>query len=174
MKKLILGLVFLFMFSCAAAEEDIWILCQPDSSVNIRTTASRKYEATGEVVCGWHAETTGETKDGFLYLVNLADEDGVGWIYKGYVVYSEPIIKTFDINVCSDGRVACWNYINGKRNCWVYPGDLIKVYAISEEWAVTSMGFIRSKYLGVEYDAMRRLEEGQTFSEPDALYWEDD
>ena len=125
--------------------------------------------------CGWHAETEGKTKNGYLY-ISMSNEDGYGWIYKGYVVYSEPVIITFETNIYAKGRVACWRSIGGTRRCWAKPGDVVVVYAVSEEWAVTNKGFIKTKYLGVNYDALLKinLENGQNNTQPDDLYWEDD
>ena len=106
MKKLI-ALIFaaVVLFSCAFAD-DVWILCQPDSYVNIRPFASKKHEPSGIMECGWKASTNRKTKNGYLYLDGVTNEAGSGWIHKGYAVYSRPIIETFQTNIYSKGRVA--------------------------------------------------------------------
>ena len=163
------------MLCSFAFAEDVWVLCQPDSYVNTRPYANKKQEPNGYMECGWHAETEGKTKNGYLY-ISMSNEDGYGWIHKGYVVYSEPVIMTFETNIYSQGRVACWRSIGGNRRCWAHEGDVVIVYAVSKEWSVTNKGFIKTKYLGVNYDTIlnSKLVEGQSDTEPVELHWEDD
>ena len=51
------------------------------------------------------------------------------------------------MRVEADGRVAVRSHMCGERVMWVHPGAEVEVYQMAEEWAVTSLGFIRSKYL---------------------------
>lgn len=176
MKKLISFLIFLALLFSHAFAAEVWVLCQPDSYVNIRPFANKKQIPCGYMECGWKAETNGETKNGYLYLDSVGTESNTGWVKKGYIVYSEPVIITVETNIYSKGRVACWRSIGGKRRCWAKDGDSITVHAVSEEWSVTNKGFVKTKYLGVDYDALlnKRLDAGQTYGESDALYWEDE
>lgn len=176
MKKIIAILALLCLLFSFAYAEDVWVLCQPDSFVNTRPFASKKQEPNGIMECGWKASTNGKTKKGYLYLDDLSNEDGYGWIHKGYVVYSEPVLITFETNIYAEGRVACWRSIGGKRRCWVQPGDVVTVYAVSEEWSVTNKGFIKTEYLGVNYDRLLEIdmEDEQTDNQSIDLHWEDD
>jgi len=175
MKKFFAAVILLCLLMSVSYADTVWILCQPDSYVNTRPFANKKHNANGYMECGWEAETTGKTSKGYLYL-ELNNEDGYGWVHKGYIVYSEPIIITFKTNIYSKGRVACWRSIGGNRRCWVKNGDVVTVYALCEEWAVTNKGFIKTEYLGVDYDrlAKTRLENGQSNDGTDELHWDDD
>jgi len=42
--------------------------------------------------------------------------------------------------------------IRGKRTAWLAVCSEVRVYARSEEWAVTSRGFVRMEYLEVWYE----------------------
>ena len=171
MKKFILTTLILVMCVSCAFGETVWVLCDPDSYVNIRPFASKKEDPCGIMECGWSAETNNKSKNGFIYLSEVAIEQGSGWIKKGYVVYSEPVIYTYRANVYSKGRVACFRAINGKRRCWVNNGDTITVYATSEEWSVTNKGYIKTKYIGVDYDDLwERMATGKTNAKSAALH----
>ena len=171
MKKIIFIWLAIILLVSSAYADTVWVLCQPDSYVNIRQFPSKKHQASGRMECGWDAETNGKSQNGYLYLSSVGTEDGCGWINKGYIIYSEPIVKTFDTNIYSKGRVACWRSIGGKRRCWIKPGAVITVYAVSEEWSITNKGFVRTKYLGVDYDVLyTQLEGQQTDIEPAGLY----
>lgn len=183
-KRIILTIVcFVFVLSVVSvnAEEDdeyelrCWVLCQPDSYVNVREFAKKGNNEIGIMECGDAAYTDGRTKRGFLYLCGVANELGCGWIHKGYIVYAEPVIVTFETNIYSNGRVACWRSIEGTRRCWVNEGDTVTVYAVSDEWSVTNRGFIKTKYLGVNYDLLlANMERTESDSESTDLHWEDD
>ena len=155
-------------------ELQCWVLCQPDSYVNVREFAKKGNNEISIMECGDAAYTNGQTKRGFLYLCEVNNELGYGWIHKGYIVYSKPIIKTFETNIYSTGRVACLHSISGTRKCWIKPGDVVTVYAISDEWSVTNKGFIKTKYLGVNYDLLSdNMERTESYTESADLYWED-
>ena len=80
-------------------------------------------------------------------------ETGEGWICSGYVVEDEPqkTERTRAV-VAATGRVMSYRRIGGARNGWLNIGDELTVYALSEEWAVTNKGYIRTKYLEVWYE----------------------
>ena len=169
MKKFILVFITVLLFVSSAFAEDIWILCQPDSYVNIRPFASKKQEPCGIMECGWDAITDGTSKNGYLLVYTTSTEAGSGWIKKGYIVYSKPVVHTYKTNIYSKGRVACWRAIGGNRRCWVKNGDCVTVYATSEEWAVTNKGFIKTKYLGIVYETL--LQDSLNSEE---MHWEDE
>lgn len=174
----IVGFLLVQVIVHASAEEyeiRCWVLCQPDSYVNVREFAKKSDNEIGIMECGDAAYTDGRTKRGFLYLCGVNNELGYGWIHKGYVVYSEPVIITLETNIYADGRVACWRSIGGTRRCWAQPGDVIRVYAVSDEWSITNKGFVKTQYLGVNYDLLLgRMETGESDTESTELHWEDD
>jgi len=171
---------YVCLFDTCLAEENeyelrCWVLCQPDSYVNVREFAKKGNNEISIMECGDAAYTNGQTKRGFLYLCGVNNELGHGWIHKGYVVYSEPVIITFKTNIYSTGRVACWRSIGGTRRCWAKPGDVVTAYAVSDEWSVTNKGFIKTKYLGVSYDLLLdNMERTEGYSESADLHLEDD
>ena len=148
MKKLICVIfALLFLFGVAAAEEKtIWVLCQPNSYVNIRIRPSGRSEVAGYAECGDAFETDGISKNGFLH-VYASIENGEGWISKGYIVYEKPVFIGKEMTIYSKGRVNARRTVNGKRRCWVRPGDEVTVYWMSE-WSVTNKGFIKTEFLG--------------------------
>ena len=175
MKKFITLLIVFLMCVSSTYAETIWVLCQTDSYVNIRPFPNKKHEASGYMECGWSAGTNSKSKNGYLYLDEIGNEDGYGWINKGYVVYSEPIIYAFKTNIYSSGRVACWRSIGGNRRCWAQEGDVVTVFAVSREWSVTDKGFIKTQYLGVDYDILLGVMAGtESNTESNELHWEDD
>jgi len=126
---------------------DCWVLCQPGDYVNIRRSASKRSEITGYATSGMKFETDWVEKNGFIHLVGVT-EYGDGWIHKGYVVFYEPEEADREMVITGKGRVAARKTIDGDRRKWLKPGDRVTVYRISDEWAVTSAGFIRTDFLG--------------------------
>ena len=159
MKKFI-SLLVVFIFIAAAGHADtVWVLCQPNSFVNVRANPKKTSAAISYMECGWGAETNNKSKNGYIFLTSASNEEGCGWVKQGYVVYSEPVLKTFKVNITSNGRVACWRSIGGRRRCWARNGDEVIVYAVSYIWSVTNKGFIKTEYLGVNYMNLLLFEE---------------
>ena len=124
-----------------------WVICQPGDYVNARMWPSRKQDGIGMLETGYKIELDGETKNGFAHC-EFGLETGDGWVYSGYIVFDEPVWKDGAwYEVESRGRVAARKYIGGPRRCWVQPGDEVQVFWWSQEWCVTTRGFIRSEYL---------------------------
>ena len=154
-------LILIAPVGMAQAEKEripVWVLCQPDSYVNVRSKPSRKSQVEGYAYCGDGFETDGKTKNGFLH-VYASTESGEGWISNGYVVYEEPTAVNETWIVESKGRLAARMTVNGKRRKWLKPGAKIVVYYVAE-WAVTSEGFVRPEY--IEPEERNEKHEGST------------
>ena len=124
----------------------VWVLCQPDSYVNVREFA--KKDST-EVAMGEPGDsflTDMKKKNGFLHVYGPF-EAGEGWISKGYVVYEEPERIDCCYRIDSNARVACRRTISGNRRCWAYCDDVVMVYWMTDEWCVTNLGFIKSEFI---------------------------
>lgn len=150
MKKVVSVLFVLFiLFSFALAEDqEAWILCQPDSWVYARMNPTKKSMELGRLECGDKVYTDGETKNGFVHLIDLRFEMSEGWVHKGYIVYDEPHIPYLvNTQIKSNGRVKARKTINGAKRCWLKDGQSIKVYMMSSEWAVTNKGFVQSQFI---------------------------
>ena len=140
-------LILMGWTSTLSETKEAWVLCQPDSYVNIRTKPKSKSKILGRRECGEKVELDGKVKNGFAHCINLALEDTEGWISTGYLVYSEPKAENCATEITSKGRVACRRSVDGKRRCWVKNGTPITVHYSSAEWSVTDKGFIKTKYL---------------------------
>lgn len=126
--------------------EEVWVLCKPEGTVNLRATPGGR--VFGGCQSGAKMWTDNRTKNGFLHVLELAAEEDSGWISSRYIVFDEPREVMDGMMICSEGRVACREWIGGKVIRWVQDGELVTVYWISDEWAVTEYGYIRSVYLG--------------------------
>ena len=134
----------------AWAEEQLteaWVLCQPDSWVNIRSRASSKSESTGTLFSGDRIWIDGKTKDGFAHVDKCTTEAGEGWVHAGYIVFDEPELICERCKISSNGRVAARRTIDGQIRRWMQDGDAVGVIQVAGEWALTDMGFIKTEYI---------------------------
>ena len=155
-KKVRMILLLLLMMAIAVsslAEIDpyeVYVICQPGDYVNVRLNPSRKSEAVGYADSGDYVLTDGKTKNGFLRVYGIG-EMGVGWIHNGYVVEDEPQRVNCTGIVTSKGKLAARKYIKGKVRKWLHNMDKIKVYWITDDWCVTSEGFVKTEFLDFEW-----------------------
>lgn len=151
-KAITILLLLLSIFQIAEAEETRFILCnpKPENHVAIRRSPRKGSEETGRLDCGDPILTDGKTRNGYLHILGMT-EDGEGWVHTGYVVDDKPLIERCNATIAASGRVMSYRRISGKRNGWLNVCMDVKVYARSDEWAVTSKGFVRTKYLEVWY-----------------------
>lgn len=128
--------------------ETVWILCQPDSYVTIRSGPWKKSSEAGRAYAGDDFQTDGRKKGQYLHMVHVPNELGEGWISLQYVTYTQPEIyeqgETFTVNV---KKVNCRMCIGGRRRGTMKRGAEVTVYLMSADWAVTNKGYIQSKYL---------------------------
>ena len=156
MKRLISIILLLTLISgcLTALSEETWvfILCNPKTPVNIRKSPKNGGEKIGRLDFGDSVKTDGKKKNGFLHVVDITEE-GQGWIFAGYVVKDQPVkCEKTRANIAATGRVMSYRWIGGRKNCWLHICDEVQVLAMSEEWAVTNKGYIRTKYLEVWYE----------------------
>lgn len=126
-----------------------WILCQPDGIVNIREKPKKTGIIFGGAMCGTDLLTDGKTRNGFLHVYDIPAEENEGWVSARYIVYDEPEEVNCPAVIRAEGRVACRKWPAGKITGWVYDGDTVTVYWMSEEWSVTSRGYIMTEFLEV-------------------------
>lgn len=142
------------LFSSACAEESsCWVICQDQDGrpgeVIIRERPTRKSAEAGAAVAGTRLRTDWQESGNWIHLVDLNNETGEGWICKDYIVFDEPVRLELEGAIRGTGRVACRKSIDGELKRWAKPGQVLTVYWISSEWAVTDLGYIRSEYVGV-------------------------
>lgn len=150
-KMLSVLLLTLMFFPTLVNADTVWVMCQPDSYVNIRSKPNGRSRIEGYALCGFDLETDGKTKDGFIH-VYAPIEAGEGWISKGYVVWDEPEEVNEWYSIRSPYRVAIRRTIGGKVRKWGHDQDSIRVYWASSEWAVTNKGFVKTEFLEVDVD----------------------
>ena len=141
-------LVLVLLFNRAWGEEG-WIMCQPDSYVNVRETPGKAGKVSGYLQLGDAIQTDGH-RNGYTHVTGIGTEDGEGWVAGGYIVTDAPQIETVAAKVDADGRVACRRAIGGNRRKWLHAGDQLTLYASSAEWSITSEGFVRTQYILAE------------------------
>ena len=127
---------------------EAWVLCQPDSYVNIRERASSRSAYAGMLMSGDQIWVDGRTKDGYAHCENMSNELGEGWVHAGYIVFEEPEEVNKECRISSNGRVSCRRTIGGDRRCWVVDGSEVFVYQVAGEWAVTDKGFVKTEFIG--------------------------
>ena len=138
--------IAILLISTVSVADTVWVLCQPDSYVNIRAVASGRSKIEGYALCGDSLETDGKTQRGFLHIyapIEACD----GWVSLGYIVWNEPHAVNAQYYICSPYRVAIRKTIGGERRKWAYALDELQVYWMSTEWSVTNKGFVKTEYL---------------------------
>ena len=152
MKKII---SILIVFAClssilpASGSEDVYfIICNPNSYVCVRNSPKKGNNETGRFDCGDYVRSDGVKKNGYLHITEAMEGDG--WIYAGNVVEDQPVIEKQKMRVNSNSNVICRRSVNGKKVGILTNGDVVTVYARSEEWAVTDKGYIMTEYLEVD------------------------
>lgn len=150
--ELVLAAVIVCMtvsaYEDAKAEDyDGFVICDPESYVNIRRTPKKTGEVCGQLYCGDRIKTDGVERNGFLHCIDLSTEYGEGWVHLGYVVTDQPQAMDGYGVIESTGRVAARRWVGGKRKSWIRPGTRVRVLAMSEEWTLTARGFVKSEFI---------------------------
>ena len=140
--------VLTLIIAGSVAEDEYFIICNPKSYVNVRRSPKKGAEEIGRLDCGDSFLSDGKKKNGYIHVVGMT-EYGEGWIHKGYVVEDQPIIESLRGTIAATGRVKTRRYIGGKKLEWLEVCTDVWIYVMSDEWAVTNRGFIRTKYLEV-------------------------
>ena len=116
--------------------------------VMIRATPSRNAAEAGQLDPGDEVETDGKKENGFAHIVSPCD----GWVWAGNITYAEVEKVNDTMVVVAKRQVACRRWIDGpqiKGREWAKNGTEVKVFYMSEEWAVASRGYIQSEWLEV-------------------------
>ena len=129
-------------------QEEVWVLCMPDSYVTLRTGPGKSKPEFGGCQCGAKFWTDGKQQNGFLHVLEVPAENDTGWISARYIIYDRPEEINQRRVITGKGRVACRKWVAGKVKDWIMPGDTLTVYWMSASWAVTSRGYIKSEYIG--------------------------
>lgn len=152
MKKVIASIIcfsLIIAYLTAVADDyKVFILCNPESHVNVREKPKNSSAKTGWIMFGDSVLTDGKTKNGYLHVLCIT-ENGEGWIKAGYAIQDQPVKVSARAAVCASGRVMSYRNAGKNKLGWVPLLAEMAVYALSDEWAVTSRGYIRREYLEV-------------------------
>jgi hypothetical protein len=153
MKRLLAILTAIFaLFGTSFAEDEYYIICEPDSYVNVRRTPKKAGEEIGQLYCGDRVLSDGKTRNGFIHCVDMSNEYGDGWVHSGYIVEDKPVIVDAYGITSPTGRVMARKWVNGKRQSWIKAGTRVRVLAVSDEWTLTVRGFVKSEFIEVKAD----------------------
>ena len=129
-----------------AENEQMWVLCNPESYVVIRERPDKKSAVGGYLYMGDEVQTDGVLRNGYLHLPSVSTEAGEGWVYRGYVDYSEAVRVDQDART-TQKQVRVRGCIDGEVKKRLKKGTVIRVYAENLKWCVTSVGYIRAECL---------------------------
>lgn len=147
MKRAITIILLAVLLVSGAAADSIYVLCQPDSFVNVRLFPVKSADVAGRVELGDELQTDGKRQNGFVHVVSGFESDA--WINAGFVTDSPVRVMTLRTQINARGRVACRRSIKGTRRKWLSDGQNVTIYGFSDDWAITNHGFIQTQYLGV-------------------------
>ena len=124
-----------------------FVFCQPDSYVYIRARASKHAIEEGRLYLGDSVFVDRQVGQ-WSHCVGLACEAGEGWVKSDFLGEWEPEIYPDGMKmVTTKGRVNARFSINGKIRKRLGKGAAVTVWAIAEDWSVTSQGMIKSEFL---------------------------
>ena len=126
---------------------DGWILCK--SYVVIRMWPSRNATDIGQLDPCDRIEIDGKTKDGYAHIVSPCD----GWVHAGYITFSQPQQVNATGIVTAKKRVAARRWCDGPQVAekpWLITGSEVKIYWMSDDWALTNRGYVKAEYLEVD------------------------
>lgn len=144
----LLIVISLFAWGAQAEEEGYYVLCRPESMVNVRSRPKKNAPVVGWVAFGTFVKTDGKEKNGFVHVIDLAAEEPEGWIYAGFLTWDKPRDEKYSAVVWG-GRLIARSCIDGKQVCVLREGKTVTVYARCNQWAVTDKGYVMCDYLRV-------------------------
>ena len=149
---IVVFLAITLLNSISLAEDDelftAYIICQKDDYIHARMQPTKKSRSVGRFDGGDPVLTDGYVRNGFLRCYGF--ESGVAWVHTGYVVYDEPVKVDRSAYSISNGTLKARRYIGGKVINKLKNLDEVKVIWWSDEWCVTSKGFIQTQYLELD------------------------
>lgn len=150
MKKIIVIVILAaLLISTAAAEKptEAWVMCQPDSQVNVRANPKNGSEVVAYAFPGDRIELSGKKK-GRWYHCFISCEAGEGWIRSDFLSFYEPeIYPDGKVFVTTHGKLYARRSIGGTKRMTLKKGVKVTVYMMAAEWSVTDKGYIMTEFL---------------------------
>lgn len=154
LKVLLSTAVALFILIGASSADEMYVLCRPNDYVNVREFPSTKGAQAGRLECGDSIDTDGITKkdkQGRTWVQVYGGFEGDAWICAMYLQDSPVVVCKCTGYVSSKGRVALRRSPNGKRIKWLKNGTELSILAMSDDWVLTTTGYVKREYLDVMY-----------------------
>ena len=154
--RTIIALIIIALMIVPAAQADqepleAWVLCQPDSYVNVRYRASKNAEVIGQAYMGDHIELTGK-RVGKWYHCLFSSESGDGWIREDYLEFGKPEIFPDGETFKTSSNVRTRYSIDGKIRKRLKKGSTLLVFAKGPTWSVSTQGIIMTEFLEAPED----------------------
>ena len=144
MRRILAMIMIILMISPAKAD---WVMCQPDGEVRVRKKPSISSEEVARVY-PMDEVVVDKVKNGWSHVI-IGCEAGEGW--NDHLTGSEPeFFPDGKIFIATRGKLAVRRSINGEIIKKIKKGTEVKVFYRSEDWSVTSIGYIKSEFLEAE------------------------
>jgi len=130
--------------------EIAYAICAKGDHVNIRRSPGTGQEPSGRLEPGDIVHLDGQKRNGYVHIVGVANEDGEGWVHRGYLVSYPPELVDRDATVVSNGKLAARKNVGGKRTRWLKPGGIVHVWYMAQDWCCTNCGYVMTKHLELE------------------------
>lgn len=153
MRLLLTLMIIISLIIPANAERphEAWVMCQLNSEVVVRAKPSKHAREVARVYPGDRVELDGK-KIGRWYHCIGTGEPGEGWIRGDYLSFTEPVVykegKLY--HTTKANLIARFSIRGNVRRKFRKKGVTVTVYLMAEEWAVTSQGFIMTRFLEAE------------------------
>ena len=143
----IILLAMMTQMTAFGEDYEVYVICHPKSFVWARSKPKYGAEKIAYFDVGDEVLTDGKKMGKWLHVFPTC-EAGEGWLYMGYVVYDEPIVYKDGMEATTTHKnVLARRNIDGKINKKLKKNAELKIYVLTDEWAVTNLGFIKSKFL---------------------------
>lgn len=139
-------LILLLALTASAAAENGWIMCQPDSLVNIRENPRKTAAVVAYGYAGDEIELDGKSRGAWLHCI-IPSETGEGWVRKDYVSLDEPEDIGSGVFETTLGSVRVRASAGGRVLRRIKKGATVTVSMVTTEWCVTNLGFIQTRCL---------------------------
>lgn len=146
-KAIALIAILIMICGTAIANQVGWVLCNPNKGmVNVRFDPNKNATIIGYRECGDTVILDGKREGRWLHCVDLHLENEEGWIYAGYVSNCPVTVGTRYMTT-TVGKLKVRADVDGRMLKRLPKGKELTVYAWSESWAVTNVGYVQTKYL---------------------------
>lgn len=140
-------LLWALLVTGAAAEKTSgWVMCQPDSMVNIREKPDKNSDVVAWGYMGDEITLDGRKKGKWLHVI-IPCETGEGWIRSDYVSEDPPEDVGSGVFRVEKNNTFARTSAGGKIRLRMKAGKELTVHMVTALWCVTSEGFVRTECL---------------------------